>query len=289
MSTSPNLLIGLLSSSQNNKYVTVNEAIDLLDQALAQQLAITMTDADYTFATGQGSPALQNMVFVMSGALTAGRNVIVPNNEKLYIFKNNTSGGHNLTVKTAAGTGVVVMPTSGYVLVYCDAVNVVAAAASGANAFTQLSDVPASYSGAANNEVQVNVGATGLVFVPKPFPIGIFHPGVGADNELVLYIPLTENVTFPAGAVNSEAEAHNTTLATADATYTFYRVTFGSGSIPTWTAFATVTFETDSLKGVWVQGSDETFAPGDVLACVGPATHDATLADFGITLRGIRN
>ena len=126
--SSTNLAIPLLVDSQSSKYVTVNDAINLLDEAMNSLLAVTMTDADYTFT---GGASLEAAAFVMSGTLTAGRNVIVPNNEKFYVFENSTTGGFAITVKTAAGTGIAVAAGSGLNLLYCNGTNVVAVGSSG--------------------------------------------------------------------------------------------------------------------------------------------------------------
>lgn len=125
MSTTPNLLISHIASSQNNKEVTANTAFDDLDVALTDILSMAQGDATLTLTSAQ---ALQHMVFVFTGALTGARNVIVPAGKKLYVVSNQTSGGFAITVKTPSGTGIV-LSTSRYVLLYCDGVNVVSLAA----------------------------------------------------------------------------------------------------------------------------------------------------------------
>ena len=275
--SSNHLAIPLLVDSQSSKYVTVNDAINALDDAICQELPVTMTDADYTFASAD---ALGSLVFVMSATLTAARNVIVPSVEKPYIFKNSTTGGFKITVKTSAGTGIDVRTGDGYVMVYCDGTNVVAvgAAGSGATAFTGLSDVPSSYSGAGGEAVEVNSGATALVFSPKPFDVGVFAPGVGTNSQKLVRIPLARAVTFPAGAAASVAKA--SAAATGSTTFTLSK----NG-----TSFATVNFAASASSGIWTQASAATFAAGDVLEIDGPGTADATLADVGITLSGVRS
>jgi hypothetical protein len=210
--SSNNLAIPLLVDSQSSKYVTVNDAINALDDAICQKLGVTMADADYTFGS---SDALGNYVFIMSGALTAGRNVIVPNNEKPYIFENLTTGGHPITVKTSAGTGISIANGSGYALVYCDGTNVV---------------------------------AVGAASVGGPFDVAVFAPGVGTNAQKLARIPLARAVTFPAGAANSEAKA--SANATASTTFTFLKngssfatVNFATGAASgTWTQASDAVF-----------------------------------------------
>jgi hypothetical protein len=63
---------------------------------------------------------------VMTGALLANQQIVVPNAYRNYLIVNATTGAHTLTVQTAAGTGVVV-PQGGAAspsAVWCDTVNV---------------------------------------------------------------------------------------------------------------------------------------------------------------------
>ncbi len=147
----------------------------------------------------------------------------------------------------------------------------------GATAFTGLSDVPSAYTGAGGKAVEVNSGATALVFSAKPFDVGVTAPGVGANNQILLRLKLARAVTFPSGAALSLAAA--SAAATASTTFTLKK----NG-----TSFATVNFAASSASGVWTQASDAAFSPGDLLEIDGPATADATLADVGITLAGTR-
>lgn len=83
-----------------------------------------MTDANYTLSTANGSTdEARNMMVNMTGALTAGRNVVCPTAEKLYVFRNATTGGFSLTLKTSGGTGIVVASGNTAIL-YCDGTNV---------------------------------------------------------------------------------------------------------------------------------------------------------------------
>ncbi len=68
---------------------------------------------------GEACAAIINL----SGALTASISVIVPASADQWIVSNNTSGAFTATVKTAAGTGIVVPQGTAKVL-YCDGTNV---------------------------------------------------------------------------------------------------------------------------------------------------------------------
>lgn len=57
----------------------------------------TLTDDEAAYGT-----------IVATGTLTGNRNVILPNDERMWDVVNSTSGAFTLTFKTAAGTGIVV-------------------------------------------------------------------------------------------------------------------------------------------------------------------------------------
>lgn len=67
---------------------------------------------------------LNRIAYNFTGALTGNRNIIVPNTVQQYWITNATTGAYTLTVKTAAGTGVVVTQNEAQIL-YCDGTAVV--------------------------------------------------------------------------------------------------------------------------------------------------------------------
>lgn len=110
-----------------------------------------------------------------------------------------------------------------------------------------------------------------------PFDVPVIMPGLGVNTQVLAYIPILRNVTFPAGAANSLAVAKS--AATASTTFTFLK----NG-----VAFATVNFAIAATTGTWTQAADAVFAPNDILEVDGPAVADATLANAGMTLWGNR-
>ncbi len=125
MATTANLTITKIDSSQNQGGVTANTAFDSFDAAHTE-FTKTISDANYTLATGSAPPEWHYLILNISGTLTANRNIICPTNKKAYILCNNTSGGFDLTLKTSGGTGVAVSPGKAS-LVRCDGTNVVRA------------------------------------------------------------------------------------------------------------------------------------------------------------------
>lgn len=94
----------------------------LIEQAITGVGSIPMLDADYTLIALNGSvDEARNAVVIMTSgvSLTASRNVFIPAEEKTYIFKNSTTGGQNIVVKTSGGAGITV-PNGQTVSLYCD-------------------------------------------------------------------------------------------------------------------------------------------------------------------------
>lgn len=82
----------------------------LLEQAIVGYTTQAITDgADTTITIADGASSVaRNYTLVLTGALTANRNLIVPAIQKSYIIFNNTSGGFSVTVKVSGQTGVTV-------------------------------------------------------------------------------------------------------------------------------------------------------------------------------------
>lgn len=125
--TTANLNLPEIAESQSGKYLTHNEALAILDGAVAGLFTKNMaSDADYTLATTGTPPYEWQRAAVKitdtGPVLTTGRNIIVPAEAKLYILINATA--QTLTLKTPAGSGIGVA-TGKTALLYCDGTNVV--------------------------------------------------------------------------------------------------------------------------------------------------------------------
>lgn len=90
MSTTPNLLISLIATSQNNKEITANTAFDEFDEAQCANVVYVMTDANYVPA----SPAvLYAIMLIFQGSLSATRTVTFPTGSgHMWIVVNDTIG-----------------------------------------------------------------------------------------------------------------------------------------------------------------------------------------------------
>jgi microcystin-dependent protein len=111
---------------------------------------------------------------------------------------------------------------------------------------------------------------TGLRITPY-----VFVAGTGTNGEEVLRLALPAACQFPAGAAGSYGVAR--VAATGTTTYSVKKNGTEFGTVE-WAGAATTA--TVTIAGA------TSFAAGDVLSIEGPATADATLEDFGITLAG---
>lgn len=285
MSTTPNLLIAHVAAAQNNKEVTLNTGLDDFDGAVTDLLAIAMTTSNYTMSTGVGGEALGHLVYTLTGAIGAARNLIVPINKKLYIVSNQTSGGFAVTVKTLTGTGIA-LNTTAYVILYCDGTNVIQiTAASGAitEADLSLSDVTTD-----------NVSITKHGFAPKaPNDVSQFLDGTGSysvpggtTNGGVLV--KTADYTAVGGdksldIVGNSAAAHTLTLPAAPPSSTWF-IRFKNINTGVWTI---------SRNSLTIDGlsRDLTIGQGDSVDVYTDGTNYFTAAprsfSFGIFMKGI--
>jgi len=123
--STPNLAIPHILQSQAQKEVTANAAFDALDQAIAGLLEVDVS-AGGTI-TVDPPAALKCKMLRLTGTLAAAAEVVVPNNGKPYFVHNATAGGFAVTVRTAAGAGVLIgSAPDNTAVVYCDGTDVLA-------------------------------------------------------------------------------------------------------------------------------------------------------------------
>jgi hypothetical protein len=173
-------LIGNGEQAGNWGYTTNTNLGTLLEQAIAGVGTVTMPDTDVTLIAGNGvSDQARNAVIVLSGTLTAARNLIIPAVNKVYSVYNATTGGFSVTVKTSSGSGQSIA-NGQTLLLYCDGTNVyLGYNASGAAAGTVTS-------------VAISGGSTGLTTSGGPITasgtitlggtLGVANGGTGATN-----------------------------------------------------------------------------------------------------------
>lgn len=124
--TVPDVAAGDSSGKAANTKFVQNAVGGILTKSVAGNSNVTLTATECGFA-----------IIVLTGVLTGNISVIVPSGAGTsdeWIFYNNTTGNFTVTVKTAAGAGVLLSQTQSYVL-YCDTVDVRAAGAANQNSF----------------------------------------------------------------------------------------------------------------------------------------------------------
>jgi hypothetical protein len=121
MSTTNNLLIALIASSQNNKYITANDAFEQLDDSVNSEASEAVGGLS-TFDLPQDD-YLNNGTFVFTGALTGNCTVTLPSNARRIICINSTTGGHDIILIVGSSTVTATLSDANAHLIYCDGVN----------------------------------------------------------------------------------------------------------------------------------------------------------------------
>jgi hypothetical protein len=136
--SSPNLAIPHLAAAQAQKEVTINQAVDLLDRALADVLTVDFGSGDVTLTNDQYR---RHRVF-RSANLATARTLTLPA-IKREISVDNAAGTADLTV--ARGTGTVVVPAGAALVLYTDGtangLRPIGGVGGGASALDDLDDV----------------------------------------------------------------------------------------------------------------------------------------------------
>lgn len=127
--------------------------------------------------------------------------------------------------------------------------------------------------------VSVAQVATSAGAASNPYDLGGAYTGAPTASAVLLRYPFPRSVTFPVDMAGSYGVA--ATAPSSSASFSlrkngveFGTMVFGGGSPLTEAAFTAA--------------SGATFAAGDVLTIVAPASPDATLADIGFSLAGTR-
>ncbi|WP_337875605.1 hypothetical protein [Elioraea sp.] len=146
---SPNLSITHVAAAQNQKEVTINDAVDALDNAMNRALSLAMADSNVTLTADQAN---RNGLVVLTGALTAPRTVTLPANHRRLALRNATIGGFAVTAKYPCGGATVAVLPETTALLQGDGTDLYGVAGGGGvEALDDLVDV--SVAGAANGDL----------------------------------------------------------------------------------------------------------------------------------------
>lgn len=110
---------------------------------------------------------------------------------------------------------------------------------------------------------------------PVPYDCGGSYNGAPTASLVLMRYPFPRAVDFPSSLTSSRGVAG--TAATAQTNFDLRK----NG-----TSFGTMRFAAGATTATFISASGASFAAGDVLTIVAPATPDTTLADLGWTLAG---
>jgi hypothetical protein len=197
-------------------------------------------------------------------------------------------------IQASPTTGAVSVNTSGFTAGAKQLYEVVTGASAvtsyadlrtlGADAGGAIDDAIAAHEAEANPHpgylTQAEGDARYLQTVPaQPFDLTAFYPGVPTASAKVTRVPVARAITFPANFSGGVGVA--SVAATGS---TAFDVKKNASSVGTITFAAGATTATFATSG----GAAVTFAAGDYLSIIAPASPDVTLADVGLVLAGTR-
>jgi len=136
---SPNLAVTHVAAAQNQKEVTINDAVDALDNAMNRALSLSMADANVTLTSTQAN---RNGLVVLTGTLTAARVLTLPANHRRLAIRNATGGGQEVRAKYAGSGAEVIIVPGATVLVQGNGSDLFGVGG-GAGALNDLTDVAA--------------------------------------------------------------------------------------------------------------------------------------------------
>lgn len=176
--SSPHLAIAHVAAAQNQKEVTINDAVDALDRASNAVLEVALGDADVTLTNAQ---VTRHGLIVLTGALTQSRTVTLPSGSRRLAVCNATSGGWDVGLQYGgAGQGVTL--------------------AAGATALVHGDGTDLRVIGAPNPTQEIT----------------LFSAGTLASDQVLLHQPVTRTLTLPQGLTGSHAIARVAATAQVD-------------------------------------------------------------------------
>lgn len=135
---SSNLRLELMTPGEDDDTwgTKANVVFQLLENAITKRQNIALAGTDVTLTTTNfADDQARNLCIALTGVLIANVSVIVPNLSHFYVIDNRTTGAFSVTVKTAAGTGVVV-PQNAATICYVNGTDVISLQSAAADAQT---------------------------------------------------------------------------------------------------------------------------------------------------------
>lgn len=242
-----NLNITQVADNQTQKELTINTAINALDNAQNRTLAVvlvanasTLTQALFT----------RNFRFKLSqvAGLTGTGTFTVPLSHRAFVVSN-ADASFSINVKGATGAAVNVAANT-TVIVFCDGTDCLGVTIPGvtyANLPVEVQNVPIAYP-----------------FSGKPLA------------SQIVCVPIAQSLTMPVDFTGGIG--YSDTNASASAVFT---LSYLRGGVPT--TIGTVTFTSAGSGGTFSTQAAVNLLTGDILKLTAPASQDGTLANVGIT------
>lgn len=125
----------IFTQTQSAFIISSGSAWYTVGKGLQNNFSVTLLNLNVAGSSDvvETSAQAENVIQQYTGTLTGNINVIVPDTVQIYYVFNNTGGPYTLTVKTASGTGILIVQGT-HVILYCDGTDVV-------NAFTAITSV----------------------------------------------------------------------------------------------------------------------------------------------------
>ena len=205
---STNLKLELIATGEQSGTwgVSTNTNVGtLIEEAICGVASVAMSDATTTISIANGATSTaRQVVLLLTGTLTAARDLVVPTIDKQYIVANNTTGGFAVTVKTTAGTGISV-PNGQRRFLYVDSTNV-------EEAISSTGTLAANGNLSSTGTLSVT-GASTLAAVAGT--TGAFSSTLSAASlSLTTDLPITEGGTGASTAANARTNLGLGTIST---------------------------------------------------------------------------
>lgn len=265
MADTPLLGMPEIAESQSSKYITHNEALRIIDAL------VHLAPIDKDLTSPPGSPS-DGDLYIVGPSATGG-----------------WSGHDDDIAYYSSSSWIFITPQEGMQAWMQDedsfytfegaSAGWVQGSGLGATTFLGLTDTPSSYSGTNEYYVRVNSAGNALEFVAPPYDMGGYRNGKPGASEEIYRFVFVRGVDFADDFSGSRASAG--TAANAETIFSIRKDGVEFGTMTFAASATTASFATDS--------AGESFAAGEVLSVVAPASPDSALADIAFTLLGARS
>jgi hypothetical protein len=283
---SPSLRLELIGDGDQSGIwgqTTNNNLGALLEQAVSGVITITMTDANYTLSNYNGVvDEARNQVLVMSGTLTATRNVIAPLVEKTYIVKNSTTGAQSIQIIGSSGLGVTI-PNGITAYVYCDGTNFYNAISGSVGSFTVNGNLSVTGTTALTGALTGSTAAfSGAISSVSPTFTGTPTAPTATAGTSTTQIATTAFVQNVAGALGTMSTQNANAVAITGGTITgITDLTVADGGTGRSTLTANAVLVGNGTSGI---NSVSPSTSGNLLVSNGTSWTSTTLASSGVKL-----